>query len=1064
MTRCLGCMSEYEEQNTTCPHCGYSNDTPPAEALHMNPGSILNDRYVVGKVLGFGGFGVTYIGWDALLEQAVAIKEYLPSELSTRMPGQTQVSVFSDKKQEQFQDGLDKFLDEAQRLAQFHNAEGIVRIFDSIEANGTAYIIMEYLDGETLKTYLKENGTFSPEDAVDMLMPVMESLRIVHAAGIIHRDIAPDNIFLTRDGRVKLIDFGSARFATAADDEGRTVIIKGGYSPEEQYSTRGEQGAWTDVYAIAATLYEMITGKRPPEALDRRAAVEKKKKDLLKPLSGQCKEITENQEAAILNALNVRREDRSPDMQTLIRELTSDSPVKLRSGNIKRASRFGWPLWAKIAVPAVASIFLILTILLATGIIGFDAGLMTMINVPEGMTRVPSVVSDTITRADERLRDVGMKYTIVGKEPTADIASDLVLTQSLNAGTVAPKTVPLEITISAPAEEDLPTAPEGKAAVPDIQYYKAEQAKEKLEEQGLAVDIQYAPSETVAAGVVVQQPDDEVADENSTIQIVVSSGSSEQTADADEKVVLRSGGIALRTAPDTFGRRLSSIPRGTVVRVLFSFAKWAFVQFEEHYGWVRAADLGDEASLLESNSRSGKRLNGYGEKEYPEGIYKGNFVNGKREGHGEITYTQAQPFWAGMSYDNYNVGDVYSGEWKNDLRDGPGTLTRVNGGKLEANFRAGKLHGAYKAIDVYGTTSSSGQFENGKLVGKLELFYYGHDGAYGYTTMEYNADGTARKRYTCHTDRYWYDWWGGQYEYTEEVESYDAKGRVAKLRTTQKYEYERRDETGITEYFYRDNGTLLRAKGNRTRSDGTTYEHEQHYNERGQYERGDQTEKEPGGITRSWTDTSFYDENNRHIRTEHHQTSSDGSKSDTVWYYNAYGQEERGEETYYDPDGRKHTGNWTMHYDTNGRPIKRDHHWSDSDGSSSNETTYCNARGQEERGERSGTYSDGQKYTENWTMHFDDNGRRARRVTNRQDSYSTSVSTDYYNNYWEIDYSETVYTHSDGTRSTSKTVYQYDSNGRQTRNDHYNDGVMTGYSILQNGEWKHYNADGTPQQ
>ena len=169
---------------------------------------------------------MTYIGWDALLEQVVAIKEYLPSEFSTRMPGQTQVSVFQGDKAEQFAGGLSKFVDEAQRLARFHNTDGIVRIYDSFEANGTAYIIMEYLDGETLKAYLAENGTIPPEDAVDMLMPVLESLRLVHEAGIIHRDIAPDNIFLTRDGRVKLIDFGAARFATTTHSRSRVIPLK----------------------------------------------------------------------------------------------------------------------------------------------------------------------------------------------------------------------------------------------------------------------------------------------------------------------------------------------------------------------------------------------------------------------------------------------------------------------------------------------------------------------------------------------------------------------------------------------------------------------------------------------------------------------------------------------------------------------------------------------------------------------------------------------------------------------------------------------------------------------
>ena len=138
MKICLKCMGQYDDNRIICPHCGNNEENRPDNALHMKPGSILSERYIVGKSIGFGGFGVTYIGWDALLETKVAIKEYLPSEFSTRMQGQTQVTVFSGDKQEQFADGMKKFIDEAKRLMQFHSASGIVKIYDSFEENNTA--------------------------------------------------------------------------------------------------------------------------------------------------------------------------------------------------------------------------------------------------------------------------------------------------------------------------------------------------------------------------------------------------------------------------------------------------------------------------------------------------------------------------------------------------------------------------------------------------------------------------------------------------------------------------------------------------------------------------------------------------------------------------------------------------------------------------------------------------------------------------------------------------------------------------------------------------------------
>ena len=323
--RCLGCMELFEDEFEICPHCGYVFGTHAEEAVHLEPGTILYDRYIIGKVLGFGGFGVTYLGWDGKLEQKVAIKEYLPGEFSTRMPGRSQVTVFNGEKSEQFRDGMKKFIEESKRLAKFKNEPGIVRIFDSFEENETAYIVMEYLDGETLTSFLKREKTIPEDEAVAMLMPVMESLEAVHAEGMLHRDIAPDNIFLTKTGDVKLIDFGASRYATTSHSRSLTVIIKPGFSPEEQYRSRGDQGPYTDVYALAATLYKMITGKTPPDAMERRAKYESQNKDILEEPHKINKNISVNRENAILNAMNVRIEDRTSDVAAFIGELNADT-------------------------------------------------------------------------------------------------------------------------------------------------------------------------------------------------------------------------------------------------------------------------------------------------------------------------------------------------------------------------------------------------------------------------------------------------------------------------------------------------------------------------------------------------------------------------------------------------------------------------------------------------------------------------------------------------------------------------------------------------------------------
>lgn len=408
-------MEQYDDALNVCPHCGYVCGTPAEESIHMQPGTLLHDRYIVGRVLGYGGFGVTYIGWDGKLEQKVAIKEYLPGEFSTRMPGQSQVTVFNGDKSEQFRDGLKKFVEESKRLAKFQNEAGIVKIFDSFEENETAYIIMEYLDGITLKEYLGQVGTIPEDEAINMLMPVMESLQTVHAEGLLHRDIAPDNIFLTKDGSVKLIDFGASRYATTSHSRSLTVIIKLGYSPEEQYRSRGDQGPYTDVYAIAATLYRMITGKTPPDAMERRAKYENQNKDILIEPHKLVKNISRNREVAILNAMNVRVEDRTPDIKTFIEELNADPPAKRRYGKIKKIDIYSWPLWLKILVPSLLTVAIAVGVLTLTGVINFKS-MFNAGNI-EGFVRVPNIVGESEEKAksepefrDGQLRlDFGVK-------------------------------------------------------------------------------------------------------------------------------------------------------------------------------------------------------------------------------------------------------------------------------------------------------------------------------------------------------------------------------------------------------------------------------------------------------------------------------------------------------------------------------------------------------------------------------------------------------------------------------------------------------------------------------
>ena len=270
MRCCNHCMTQMNETSEICPKCGRANNTSNIPVHHLLPGTILNGKFYVGEALGEGGFGITYIGLDTRLNMKVAIKEFYPNGCVTRnntYSPQVTNSVTDDRK-DFFEKGKIRFLQEAQVLARFSDEPGIVGVRDFFEENNTAYIIMEYLDGITLKDYLKNNGVLSAEKTVELLMPVMMSLKKVHAQGMIHRDISPDNIMLVGN-KVKLLDFGAARNVSANENKSLSIMLKPGYAPEEQYRSKGHQGPWTDVYALCATMYKCITGITPDDATQR---------------------------------------------------------------------------------------------------------------------------------------------------------------------------------------------------------------------------------------------------------------------------------------------------------------------------------------------------------------------------------------------------------------------------------------------------------------------------------------------------------------------------------------------------------------------------------------------------------------------------------------------------------------------------------------------------------------------------------------------------------------------------------------------------------------------------
>ena len=338
MRRCPGCMSLTDRLQ--CPVCGW-REGQGNKPQQLQPGTVLQGRYVIGKALGQGGFGITYLSWDLRLEQQVAVKEFFPSSLVTRnTQHSTTVQLFDDTAGDCYEASLARFLREAKALAVFSDVPEIVTIYGCFEENHTAYIVMEYVKGSNLAQYGKlRGGTLGVEEILQILKPVMAALDTVHKAGFVHRDISPDNIILDPTGGAKLLDFGAVRAVEnpAADKDlthSTEAILKHGFAPMEQYRSRGGIGPWTDEYALCATIWYCLTGKLPPEAPSRATGEPG-------PDWSSIPGLEPHQRAALEKGMSMAPGDRYPSVGALSEALFSPRPKPVPAGKWIAAAAVG---------------------------------------------------------------------------------------------------------------------------------------------------------------------------------------------------------------------------------------------------------------------------------------------------------------------------------------------------------------------------------------------------------------------------------------------------------------------------------------------------------------------------------------------------------------------------------------------------------------------------------------------------------------------------------------------------------------------------------------------------
>lgn len=434
-------MAQLSEQKTdTCPKCGKSLKEAPISPKFLKPGTILQGKFIVGYPIGAGGFGNTYIGWNQLLLRKVAIKEFYPEQYITRADNHVTVTVPNKDLQPRFKKGLWQFLEEARSVAALQDIKGVVEISNFFEENGTGYIVMEYLEGMDVKTILKKSGNKKDyEWCRRVILTVLDTLKEIHKRGVLHRDIAPDNIFVTREGVIKLIDFGAAKHASALANTNADIMLKVGYAPIEQYGRTMPQGPYTDLYAVAAMFYRMLTGQKPIPANQRQ------KKDTLITPSEMGIELPQQAEMAIMVCLNLLPQYRLQSAEEFMEALDGKyfkpvyEPEWILPPVKEKKSFVGWISSLPVAAKATLCFFVIC--LLGGGIAGTVA--VTKNNteqvanlesdLKEGQLRIEDYQDKTYEEAVEALKRQGFE-NITCEYALSEKEKDIILKQSIEAG------------------------------------------------------------------------------------------------------------------------------------------------------------------------------------------------------------------------------------------------------------------------------------------------------------------------------------------------------------------------------------------------------------------------------------------------------------------------------------------------------------------------------------------------------------------------------------------------------------------------------------------------------
>lgn len=513
---CIGCMRPLKD-DLICSSCHFEQGKYRPIPRCLLPGTEVAERYVLGRVLGEGNFGITYIGWDKVLSKRVAVKEYYPTDYVSRdvLRGtDRKVYVYESRVKKEYKDNLDKFLNEARCLTRFNHMAGIVAVQDFFYENETAYIVMDYVGERNVKQEIRENGAMDAKEVLMLMRPILEALSKIHRTGMVHRDISPDNILFAEDDSLVLIDFGSARIRNMEMTKSMTIVFKRGFSPEEQYRAKGKQGAWSDVYAVCATMYFMMTGQAPEDVIERMIGAK------VIPLSDFPEiNISECAKNAIMKGISIRAEDRYASMDSLICDLYEET---IQRETFFSRQRRRW--MAGIGVIGIVFVLCVSFLHKTTPDYQPSNSQIQVVQTQKVSTEAPIVyrmVNVTGMKrkvAEQKINAIGDASLIIKwqKKYNKKAKKGILISQSIKKGEswTKGKKQTLMLTVS---------RGEKKIRVPNLVGLSYADAKKKLEKKKLNCRIVQRESDTIS-GIVLEQSKKTGAkvNEDTTITLTVS--------------------------------------------------------------------------------------------------------------------------------------------------------------------------------------------------------------------------------------------------------------------------------------------------------------------------------------------------------------------------------------------------------------------------------------------------------------------------------------------------------------------------------------------------------------